>query len=1517
MKTFPAFRKSVWLAALVLLAVQLPQVFGNPTGLTVGAGQASVQQLGAQLNVTVGQTAILNWQTFNIGAGETTSFLQPSAGSVVFNVIGDKNPSQIFGSLHANGTVILANANGFYFGPNSMIKVGGSFIATTAPLTPDFGAGSTWQFTGMPPLASIVNYGQIEVGQGRSLFLIAEDIENHGSLAAPAGDVGLYAGDTVMVSESPDGRGLSAAVTLPKGAVDNFGHITADAGTIAMQAKVVNQNGIVQADSIQNNNGVIELVASDSLNLGANSQILAQGDNSIAGSAGGDVTLKSGNNFSDATGSSIVTAGGAKGGNGGNVEVSAPNILSLNSAMDAHAQSGFTGGEFLLDPANIILGTSGSGTVPSNGTVPASGTGTLNLNVNTAFANKNFSSILLQASGNITLNANTTWNLSGSTGQTAGQLTLQAGGDITFGKGSKISDANNWSVTLAAGYNFANSSINSGVGNIYLNGGSGLNQGGTIQLSSGAVNLFAGQSILVGSGSVYTTGGGSIFLDALTGDINAGTANGSSSKGGNYNFQSFGYSPAAVLGGIATAAGGNVTLIAGNNIDSTATPISGKLAAASGAYGSGNVTLIAGNQITGSYNLANGVGTLLAGVTASAAQAGALQNPNANPANYAATLKALETAVTQSQNPGGNIGSPPSSGNPSTSPVTLGLINGSWNAWAANDISLKQVINPNGAFNNSQSFSYNYAADAAVNLWAGNAIELVGGSFGNVASSLNVTPIYAPQLSLNAGAGGVLVDTSIILAPSSEGSLSIITRNGGNLVGVPIPNSTVLTGITMSDSGSTDYNTFANGHAAVPLHLNDPNPQPVLLDISGSIGTFSLTVPTFADITVEGTQPFTTSGGQNIFGTYNFAFSGRNLSPSQTTYINVLGTISYRGDVTPINLTPEQLADPLPAALFTDSADQAVTDNLRYDLNTGQLIYVGVMTTDAYNFLQNPSVLVLGKNGKPVTQLLVGPDGKPILDANGNPQYVDVTKSVTLDATQKAMIDELHVASADATLGSQGLAVAGAGHFNVSANTMDLGVSAGITVQAPDAALAAISSQGADLNITTVGNLSMTSTTIANESLFGDINLKVGGALNVGGQYTAYDPPSVPKGIFTTSGGNISVIVNGDVNVNGSRIAAYNGGSLTVLSQTGDVNAGSGGAGYINVNALQFNPHTGQLVLDASGQPQTVSYSIAGSGILATTLFGSDATLGNILVETPDGNISASRGGIIQISYNATDASKAKAELLAGYQLQDANGHLVLAQNLANGTPVLAVGDENRVTLGSAIQFTPSGSSTPVSLTPLLDPQGLPQLDANDRPLYIETSDTTKSVVEVANNTIQPFLDASGFPIKVTAPLDADGNPILFLGRNIDAEGSGVIAQNIDAQATGKINGLFIGFTSVNLTANSYGKGIAIGPSVSVDQTGDTGSSPPIQVVSDNPSVNGVSVAPSPSEAASVQQPVAATTDAANDVAKSSGDDGDDGDPNNNKKKKGIGLAQKVSRVTVVLPGVKKLSEKTVADNPL
>ena len=1206
-KTFNS-RRLFLIVALCTIA-RNENLFANPTGLTVVSGSATAQQSGSQLNVTTSQSALLNWSSFNIQQGETTTFIQPSVNSVVLNEIGGANPSQIFGNLNANGTVILANANGFYFGPNSMIKVGGSFIATTAPLTPDMGADSAWTFTGMPPTASIVNYGQIQAGGGKSLFLIAEQIDNHGELNAPGGDIGLCAGQSVLVSERPDGRGLSATVKVPSGSVNNFGQITADAGTIALQAQVVNQNGIIQADSIQNQNGVIELVASDSLNLGANSQILAHGDNSTPNSSGGTITLQSGNTFSDSVGSQISVAGGSQGGNGGSVEISAPNIWSLNSSMDATAQSGWNGGTFFLDPVNITLGTS-----TANGAI----------NVNSAFAG--FSQILLQASGSITLNAGTTWNLSSSTGESSGQLTLEAGGDITFGNNSKIFDANDWSVTLDAGYNVGNSTIQSGVGNIYLNGGSGLSQNGTIQLSAGSVNLLAGQSILVGSGSVFTTGGGSIYADALAGDINAGTSNGSSTSGGqqtsDYIFTASGSRPNAILGGISTAAGGDVTLIAGDDVVSVPTvPSSSQWPGASGTYGAGNVTVIAGNQITGNYTLANGTGTMLAGVQVSSAQAGALQNRSADPTTYASTLSDLETEVTQNSSGNGNIGA--ASG--ASGPVTLSLIQGSWNAWAANNIYIKEVNNPNGTFNSLQSFLFNYAPDAAANFWAGNAIELVGANLTRVnRQNQTMPPIYAPILSLNAGAGGITIDKSIILYPSSEGSLQIITRNGGDLNGAVNASSTTLTGITMSDSGSASWTTFATGHAATPLHLNDPNP--VTLDISGDINSFGLTVPTFAQINVTGS-------------TYNFGFIGQNLSPSQTTSINVTGNITYRGD-----LTSETLSSAISSSAFDDiiAGDSALAGTLRYDATSGMISFVGIMGSATEQSLLNPT------------------------DANGNAIFT----GAQLTAWQ-ATITQLYSDSQSALSNDTGLMLSGPGNFNITANSIDLGIFDGISVTAPDSALAAISPYGANINVTTVGNLEMTSTKIANESYLGGINLNVGGTLDVGGQLSTFGDPDAAKGIFTTSGGNITAIASENVNVDGSRIAAYDGGNLNIKSVNGDVNAGTGGEGYVTLNALEIDPTSGQLV--------SIPATIPGSGILATTIVGSDAALGNITINAPNGSVNASLGGIIQIAFNGNAPQNAFVQVNAGQDI-NASGSGIIGSNIK----LQAGGNINGLVIGSS-----------------------------------------------------------------------------------------------------------------------------------------------------------------------------------------------------------------------------------------
>ncbi len=228
----PAFRCVIGAVAIGIACGAV----ANPHGMTVGSGTATAATSGSQLTVTASQNAFLNWQSFNIGAGETTTFVQPSAGSVVWNQINGASPSQIWGNLNANGTVVLMNSSGFYFGPNSEIKAAG-FVATTASPGPDFGSGSQWEFNGAPPTASIVNYGKIGVQPGGSLYLTAAEIDNHGILSAPGGSIGLFADRQVLISDRPDGRGLNVTVKLPAGSVNNDGQIMADGGSILANAQ--------------------------------------------------------------------------------------------------------------------------------------------------------------------------------------------------------------------------------------------------------------------------------------------------------------------------------------------------------------------------------------------------------------------------------------------------------------------------------------------------------------------------------------------------------------------------------------------------------------------------------------------------------------------------------------------------------------------------------------------------------------------------------------------------------------------------------------------------------------------------------------------------------------------------------------------------------------------------------------------------------------------------------------------------------------------------------------------------------------------------------------------------------------------------------------------------------------------------------------------------------------------------------------------------------------------------------
>jgi len=1227
--------------ALALSAGMGWQAGANPQGLSVVSGSATATASGSVLNVTVGQTAFLNWQSFNMAPGESTIFNQASSSAVAFNWIGDANPSKIYGNLTANGTLILANAHGFYFGPQSFGSVGGSLILTTTALPPDTAGGMGWQFSGPPPGVGIVNYGRIESRGGGSLFLIADQVDNHGSLSAPGGQIGLFAGQEVLISDRPDGRGVNVKVRLPVGSVNNTGTVVADAGEIALQARTVNQDGVLQANSVQSRNGVIELVADETLSLGAHSDIRARGDGSAL-SEGGTVTLQSSQVLTDVAGSRVDASGAT----GGTIELSAPVIQ--------HFDSDLIGGHLVLDPADIVFSSSGTGGVgPGGGVAAGDPPTTLTINPATAFRNKQFTDITLEATHDITFAQGLTWDLSTSTGLGSGnhQLTLLAGNNIVFNDRTKLVDARSWSVRLEAGYNFKTGGVDPGVGSIYLGGITLGTANGTIQTAKGDIQLVAGRDILVGSGSVGTIGGGSVSLSAVSGDINTGTAL------DGYQYGAFGATfgdlSKTPLGGVTTARGGDVTLRAGGNVKSVPAIDPAKPPGASGAYGSegGHVTVVAGGTITGNFLLRNGIGTLQAGVDLS------------DPAHPVVT------------NPEAQIGT-------QLDVANLSLVSGSWSLWSGGNIRLGEIRNPNGTFNPNRlkvptgqfpgnaegvpapakaAFLFDYAPDAAAHLWARNAIQLIGENLPRPnPSNLRMGAIYPPELSLNAGAGGIYLKNPVVLYPSANGSLSITTRDGGDLTAAPILGGLVT--LTVSDSGRPEYTTFADGHSVVPVHWGMNSLMNV--DVSGSIENIALRLPSAATIRVAG-------------DTYNFGFIGQNLSPLDVTRIQVGGSIGFRG-----NLTETPLANGFPPeALDTGSSTQPqIVQKLIYSTTQQKLTWIGQMTDRELKYLLAPERYVYDSLGLPVL----------------NPDESLKTESIPLTTAQVDAINTLYKNSQDASLGGQGLALSGPGQFNVTAFHVDLGVSAGIFVPTSTLSLEKLVPYSASITLDVKGrvaqgghdaipgDLVMTSSRVSNEGLGGSITIHTAGQVDVGSQVSALGFDGSPLGIFTTGGGNITVNSTGTIDVHGSRVAAYNGGTITLHSDEGDINAGSGGSGVTTFIGTEWDP-VSQSVIHF---PAT----IPGSGILSTTLADGTSQLGDVLLSTPHGSIYANSGGVIQIPFNGIQ-NDAKVRLNAGRDIEAGNSGII-----GGNIRLTAGGSVKGIVVGSGNVSIKSENSVSVSV---------------------------------------------------------------------------------------------------------------------------------------------------------------------------------------------------------------------------
>ena len=102
---------AVLICCLAVLTVAWAQAL--PAGGMGPQGAASGGiTTGTRLVITNAPSANINWQTFNIGSGNPTQFVQPGAGSLVVNRVASVPPSIILGNLVLTGKVFVINPKG-------------------------------------------------------------------------------------------------------------------------------------------------------------------------------------------------------------------------------------------------------------------------------------------------------------------------------------------------------------------------------------------------------------------------------------------------------------------------------------------------------------------------------------------------------------------------------------------------------------------------------------------------------------------------------------------------------------------------------------------------------------------------------------------------------------------------------------------------------------------------------------------------------------------------------------------------------------------------------------------------------------------------------------------------------------------------------------------------------------------------------------------------------------------------------------------------------------------------------------------------------------------------------------------------------------------------------------------------------------------------------------------------------------------------------------------------------------
>ncbi len=360
-------RLLAWLLSALLgtLGMAHAQVGVNtlPMGGRVVVGSGSIQQGNSTLVITQATPKLgMDWQSFNIGSGALVEFVQPGADSVALNRVLGNSGSEIYGRLRANGQVFLVNPSGILFAPGSKVDVGG-LVASTLDLSQQDFADGRYNFNANSATgsrASVVNQGELRANAGGYVALFGNRVDNQGTVQVNSGSVVLASGRAATVSISGSGL-ISAVVTAgDAGSVSNSGSLLADGGVVTMTAQsaegvassLVNNSGIIRANSLVEHNGEIWITGDDVANSG---QVSARSESTAAG---GRITLMANLQRGEAQVGGTLDASSAAG-DGGFIETSGSRVKVADSARITTAAPNGRTGTWLIDPTDFTVAASG------------------------------------------------------------------------------------------------------------------------------------------------------------------------------------------------------------------------------------------------------------------------------------------------------------------------------------------------------------------------------------------------------------------------------------------------------------------------------------------------------------------------------------------------------------------------------------------------------------------------------------------------------------------------------------------------------------------------------------------------------------------------------------------------------------------------------------------------------------------------------------------------------------------------------------------------------------------------------------------------------------------------------------------------------------------------------------------------------------------------------------------------------------------------------------------------------